>query len=72
MDLKDVLATNLRLVRHEKGLTQEELADRTGLSARYVGSIERARVSPSVTVLGKLAEALAIDASSLISRRWER
>ncbi|MBW4329983.1 helix-turn-helix transcriptional regulator [Stakelama sp. CBK3Z-3] len=43
MELKDVLAMNLRLLRQEREITQEELADRTGLSSRYVDSIERAR-----------------------------
>jgi transcriptional regulator with XRE-family HTH domain len=66
MDLKHVLATNLRRLRHERDLTQEEIADLTGLSSRYIGSIERARVSASVTVLGKLAEALQVDPSLLI------
>lgn len=66
MDLKHVLATNLRRLRHERDLTQEEIADLTGLSSRYVGSIERARVSASVTVLGKLAEALNVEPSLLI------
>ena len=50
MDLKEAMATNVRLARHERKLTQEELADRAGLSARYLGSIERASVSASVTV----------------------
>jgi transcriptional regulator with XRE-family HTH domain len=68
MDLKHVLATNLRRLRHERDLTQEEVADLTGLSSRYIGSIERARVSASVTVLGKLAEALDIEPCLLIRR----
>ena len=66
MDLKHVLATNLRRLRHERDLTQEDVAALTGLSARYVGSIERARVSASVTVLGKLAEALKVEPCRLI------
>ncbi|WP_156681045.1 helix-turn-helix domain-containing protein [Sphingomonas profundi] len=66
MDLKHVLATNLRRVRHERNLTQEDVADLTGLSSRYIGSIERARVSASVTILGKLAEALNTEACNLI------
>jgi transcriptional regulator with XRE-family HTH domain len=41
---------------------QEELADQEGLSARYLGSIERAAVSASVTVLGRLAQPLRVDA----------
>ena len=66
MDLKKAMATNVRRTRHAKELTQEELADRAGLSARYLGSIERATVSASVTVLGRLAQALDVDACELI------
>lgn len=68
MDLKEVMAVNLRRMRHDKQMTQEELADRSGLSARYIGSIERADVSASVTVLGQIAEALEIEAADLIRR----
>ena len=66
MDLKKAMAINLRRERQAKGLTQEELADRASLSARYLGSIERATVSASVTVLGRLAQALRIDPCDLI------
>ena len=41
MDLMEIMARNLRRARHDKKLTQEELADRAGLSMRYVGAIER-------------------------------
>lgn len=68
MELKDILAKNLRLIRQAKGLTQEELADRTDLSSRYVGSIERARVSASVTVLGKLAKSLNVEPHILLMK----
>jgi transcriptional regulator with XRE-family HTH domain len=66
MDLKEVMAVNLRRARHDKDLTQEELAHQAGLSARYVGKIERASVSASVTVLGRLAVALGVDPCELI------
>lgn len=66
MDLKRAMATNLRRIRSGKGLTQEELAARAGLSARYLGSIERAQVSASVSVLGKLAYALRVDPCELL------
>jgi len=66
MDLKEAMATNVRRARQARELTQEELADRAGLSARYLGSIERAAVSASVTVLGRLAQALRVDACELI------
>jgi transcriptional regulator with XRE-family HTH domain len=72
MDLKDALAVNLRRLRHARKMTQEELADRAGLSVRYVGSIERAAVSTSVTILGRLATALEVDPCELIRRRTKR
>jgi transcriptional regulator with XRE-family HTH domain len=68
MDLKEVMAKNLRRVRHDKKLTQEELADRAGLSMRYVGAIERGDVSASVTVLGQIADALEIEPGALLKR----
>lgn len=66
MDLKEVMAINLRRLRHAKGMTQEELAERAGLSARYIGAIERADVSASVTVLGRVADALEVEAAELV------
>lgn len=66
MDLKKAMAINVRRERHARNLSQEDLADRAGLSARYLGSIERATVSASVTVLGKLALAFRVDPCDLI------
>jgi transcriptional regulator with XRE-family HTH domain len=66
MDLKEVVAINLRRIRHAKEMTQEDLAEAAGLSARYVGAIERADKSPSVSVLGRIADALMIDPRELI------
>ncbi|MFC3321375.1 helix-turn-helix domain-containing protein [Mesorhizobium cantuariense] len=66
MDLKEIMAINLRRLRHDQDVTQEELAARSGLSMRYVGSIERARVSASVSVLGRIAAALNVDPCELI------
>jgi len=66
MDLKKAMAVNLVRLRKAAKLTQEELAERAGLSARYVSSIERAVVSASVTVLGRVADALKVDPCELI------
>lgn len=68
MDLKEVVAANIRRTRHGKKLTQEELADLSGLSARYIGAIERADKSPTVTALGQIATALGIDPADLLKR----
>jgi transcriptional regulator with XRE-family HTH domain len=65
-DLKDTVAINLRRLRYAKGWTQEDLADRVGLSVRYLGQVERGQASMSITVLGRLADALAVDATRLV------
>lgn len=67
MDLKVILSTNLRRIRNDTGRTQEEMAHVLGISLRYLGSIERNKVSPSVTLLGQFAIALGISASDLIT-----
>jgi transcriptional regulator with XRE-family HTH domain len=69
VDLKDIMAMNLRRKRHDQHMTQEELAERAGLSARYVGAIERGDVSASVTVLGQIAVALGVEPGDLLLRR---
>jgi transcriptional regulator with XRE-family HTH domain len=65
-DLRDVVAINVRRFRHDRGWTQEDLAERVGLSARYVGQIERAQASISVTVLGRLANSLKVEVAELV------
>lgn len=68
MDLKEIMAVNLRRRCHDLKMTQEELAERAGLSARYVGAIERGDVAASVTVLGQIAEALGSEPGDLLKR----
>jgi ribosome-binding protein aMBF1 (putative translation factor) len=75
MNLTDAMAINVRRTRHAGNMTQEELADRAGLSSRYLGSIERAEVSATIAVLEKLAKALGVDPGELLrlpSRRTRR
>ena len=61
-----MLGLRVKELRALQELTQEELAERAGLSARYIGAIERADVSASVTVLGQVAEALEAEAAELV------
>ena len=66
MTLRRILARNLKRLRRERGLTQEELADRAGLNRNYVGMIEREENAATVDTLEALAEALQVDVSRLI------
>ena len=55
------MARNLRILRKQNGLSQEELAFHAGINRNYVGQIERKEKSPTVDVIDKLATALQID-----------
>ena len=58
MDWNAIVAANVRKLRLERGLTQEQLAHDAGIALTYLGGIERGRRNPSVDVLGRLASAL--------------
>lgn len=71
-DLKDIVAINVHRFRHERGWTQEDLAERVGLSARYVGQIERAQASMTVSVLGRIADVFKVEPAELVARSRSR
>ena len=43
------------------GLTQQDLADYTGLSPRIINSIETGKAIPSIGTLGKIADILGLE-----------
>jgi transcriptional regulator with XRE-family HTH domain len=61
MEIREVLAVNLRKLRQAKGLSQEELADRADINRNYVGMLEREEHAATVDMLEKLADVLEID-----------
>jgi transcriptional regulator with XRE-family HTH domain len=61
MSLRAVVARNLRVVRKQKGFTQEELADLAGINRNYVGQIEREEKSPTIDLLERLVMALDVE-----------
>jgi transcriptional regulator with XRE-family HTH domain len=68
MSLREVVAKNLRRLRHERGVSQEDLADRADINRNYVGMLEREEHAATVDVLEKLAEVLAVDPAEFFRR----
>lgn len=57
----------IRLVRQAKGLTQEDVAEKLGLSPNAYGDIERGDSDPKLSKLQKIAEILEMDLSDLLN-----
>jgi transcriptional regulator with XRE-family HTH domain len=66
MDMRRMVGRNVRRVRLEKGLTQEQFADISGFSQQYVSSLERGRRNPTVVTLFELAQALGVSHVDLV------
>ena len=66
MDWRAVVGGNVRRLRQERGLTQEQLAHEAHLDLTYVGGIERGRRNPSLLVMARLAECLGVGPSELV------
>lgn len=60
------LGRAVRTLREARDLTQEDLADRAGMSANYVGDAERGERNISVRALWLLAGGLDMPASALL------
>jgi transcriptional regulator with XRE-family HTH domain len=61
MDLRHRFATNLRRIRHDRGISQEDLAYEAGVDRAYVSRIERAVTYVGLEIIGKFAEVLGVD-----------
>ena len=61
-----LFGSTLRRVRREKGLSQEQLAELTGLSTNFVGEMERGLKAPGLTVIVRLARALDTTVQELL------
>ena len=67
MDIIKVFASNLKKYRHATGLSQEAFADRCGMHRTYISAIECCRRSISLENIQRIADALGMRPSVLMS-----
>jgi transcriptional regulator with XRE-family HTH domain len=60
MDMRKLVGTNVRRLREARGLTQEQLADKSGFSQQYISGLEQGRRNPTVVTVYELAVALGV------------
>jgi transcriptional regulator with XRE-family HTH domain len=68
-DLRTVFGQNLRAARVKAGLTQAQLAERTGLTQQYVSWVEAGRANITLATMTALARVVREDVRELLRKR---
>jgi transcriptional regulator with XRE-family HTH domain len=66
MDLREVFAANLRRLRNERDLAQDDLAYEAEVSRSYLSQLEKGAFYASLKTIGKLAAALKVEPAELL------
>jgi transcriptional regulator with XRE-family HTH domain len=66
MDMRKLVGRNVKRIRQEKGLTQEQLAELSGFSQKYISGLEQGRRNPTVVSVYELAMALGVGHIELV------
>ena len=61
-----VLGRNIRAERKKQSMTQEQLAEKAGITENYLGKIERAETTPSLETTVSIAAALGVTVDQLL------
>lgn len=71
MDMPILVSQDVKRIRSERGLTQEQFADISGFSQQYISSLEKGRRNPTIVTLYELATALGVSHVDLVQpERW--
>ena len=62
------LGKEIRKLRIDKGLSQKDLHQMTGLSQKYLSEIEHDKVDPRTAILVRIADALEVSTDRLLER----
>lgn len=60
MDMRRLVGDNCARIRRERGMTQEQLAERSGFSQQYLSDLERGQRNPTIVTVHEIALALGV------------
>lgn len=60
------IGTRIRAIRKEKGLTQAQLVEKSGLCRSYIVDLEAGRRNPTIQTLAAIAEACGVSVKDLV------
>ena len=66
MDMRRLVGQNVRRIRLEKSLTQEEFCNISGFSQQYASGLENGRRNPTIVTIYELAKALGVSHIELV------
>lgn len=66
MDMRQLVGRNFARLRREKGLTQEQVEERSGLSQQYLSDLERGKRNPTIVTIYEIAQALGVSHMELL------
>jgi transcriptional regulator with XRE-family HTH domain len=66
MDMRKLVGRNVKRIRQQKGLTQEQLAEISGFSQQYISGLEQGRRNPTIVSIFELATALGVSHMDLV------
>ncbi len=67
MDMRKLIGRNVRRIRLEKSLTQEQFAERSGFTQQYISGLERGKRNPTIVNVYWFAQALGTDHVALVA-----
>jgi len=67
MDMRKLVGDNCARLRKAKGWTQEQLAERSGLTQQYLSDLERGKRNPTIVTIYEIAQALEASHLELVT-----
>ena len=67
MNAKEIIGFNIKKIRKQNNLTQEQLSELVGINVKYLSGIERGKKNPTLDIILKITDALNVRPNQIIN-----